>query len=144
MGEERRRILEMLATGKISADEADRLLDAMVALSPSERPANERTATMTTGKLPRYLRVMVENGAEEGGETVNIRIPMQLLRAGIKLAAIIPPAAQHKVEEAMASQGMSFKLSDLTPEMLDELIAGLGELMVDVNDKDERVRVFCE
>lgn len=145
MAEERRRILEMLAQGKISPDEADQLLDAMGAPAPSERPVTERMPSATTEtRRAKYLRVLVENGGEDGAERVNIRVPLQLLRAGIKLAAIIPPQAQEKVDEALASKGMNFKLSELTPEMLDELISAMTELSVDVDDHNEKVRIFCE
>ncbi len=142
MNEDRRRILEMLAQGKITADEADRLLDALYAPTMSERPLTVLNAPApVSAKNARFLRVLVESG---DGERVNVRVPMQLLRAGIKLASIIPPEAQAKVDEALASKGMNMKVADLTPEMMDELIGGLAEFTVDIEDKDDKVRVFCE
>lgn len=142
MSEERRRILEMLAQGKISAAEADQLLDAMFAPSTSERPlAVPSSPASVSTKNARFLRVLVEGGS---GERVDVRIPMQLLRSGIKLAALIPPEAQDKINEAMANKGMNVKLSDLTPEMMDELIVGLSDLTVNVDGENEKVRVFCE
>ena len=141
MSEERRRILEMLAQGAITAEEADQLLGALGATAASEQPAAARNIP---SRRARYLRVLVEDGRHDKSERVNIRVPLQLLRAGIKLAAIIPQEAQVKVDEAFASKGMRFKLSDLTPEMMDELIEGLADLTIDVDGDEEKVRIFCE
>jgi polyhydroxyalkanoate synthesis regulator phasin len=86
MNEQRRQILEMLAEGKITADEADRLIDALNRESP--------TVTMVdTRPKPRYLRVLVhaEEAGKDGPSSINVRVPLQLLRAGVRLTALIPP-----------------------------------------------------
>ena len=89
MNEDRKRILAMLAERKITADEAERLLDAM-----GREPAPRVGSAPTNGasSLPKYFRVEVN--ANEPGDTptkVNVRVPMQLLRAGVRLGALIPP-----------------------------------------------------
>src|SRR5580765_2584305 len=80
MNEHRRQILQMLAEGKISADEAERLIAALE--TPSSYSTSPDSASISTGKpRPKYLRVLVD--AEEGssgydGPTrVNVRVPMQ-------------------------------------------------------------------
>ena len=55
MFEERRRILNMLAEGKISAEDAERLLDAIDAKAGS---AEEKTECCDK-ENPRYLRILV-------------------------------------------------------------------------------------
>ena len=69
MNEHRREILQMLSEGKISADEAERLLAAL----DKERPASEEASAQ---KRPKYLRVAVEN---EDDTKVNVRVPTGVL-----------------------------------------------------------------
>jgi len=136
MNENRRQILEMLAIGKISADEAERLIAALEK-EPSP-PGNGKPR-------PKYMRVLVEAEDEDDGPTkVNIRIPMQLLRAGVKLTSLIPPQAREQVNLAMRQQGMEFDLNQLKPENLEELVDQLNDLTVDVDHSSAKVRVFCE
>ena len=141
MNEDRRKILEMLKKGKISVAEAEDLLDATEA--PTEGPASDEAAQALTPKAkPKYLRVLVE---ETGGkEHVDIRVPLQLLRAGIKLGALIPQEARAKVTEALGEKGFNLDLSDIKPESVEELIQAMGELTVNVGDEDGKVRIFCE
>jgi hypothetical protein len=142
MNNDRRSILDMLSTGRITADEADRLLSAL------DRPTASTAAPAALGHnaSPKYLRVTVDADVPgEGRPTkVNVRVPMALLRAGVRLSALIPPAARDQVNAELAKNGMPFDISQLKPENLDELIQHLDELTVDVDAPDARVRVFCE
>ena len=142
MNEDRRRILAMLAERKITADEAERLLDAM-----GREPAPRLGSAPTHGSngAPKYFRVEVD--AHEPGDTptkVNVRVPMQLLRAGVRLSALIPPRARVEVNAAMAREGIPFDINQLKPENLDDLIEHLGDFNVDVDSGDAKVRVYCE
>jgi hypothetical protein len=138
MSEDRRRILSMLAEGKITTEEAERLLSAMDRTAPS-------SAAAVSGPR-RYLRVEVDaNDDGRGAPTrVNIRVPMNLLRAGVRLASVIPPVAREKVNAAMARNGVPFDVDQLRPENLEALVEQLGDFIVDVDDKDAKVRVYCE
>ena len=152
MSEGRRQILEMLAAGRINADEAERLL---VALDPGSGDggaaagAGEANGRKTKAK---YLRVQVEadesmTGLKGGTTTVNVRVPMQLLRAGVRLAGLIPQQAHDQLDQALSSHGVPLTLSQIKPENLEELIDHLEDLKVDVDGKDgntTKVRVFCE
>jgi len=148
MNENRKRILEMLAAGEISAEQAERLI---AALEKEPVPkASSATAGNTSSRpqdWPKYLRVVVE--AEESQEghgpaKVNVRVPMQLLRAGVRLTGIIPPLARAKVNEALHRQGIDVDVNELKPDNLEELIYQLKELTVDIDDQKNKVRVFCE
>ncbi len=136
MNEERKRILEMLSEGKISVEEAEKLLSA---LSKDTESVSE-----DTGKTHRYLRVMVEPGPESNTQDkVNIRIPLKLIRAGLKLASFIPKDAQVKVNEALHEKGINADFTKIKPEDLDDLLTQLNNLTVNVEGK-ETVKVFCE
>src|SRR5581483_7662978 len=131
MVEHRREILDMLSRGQINADEAERLLAALENPTPS--------AGGVTTKQPKYLRVLVD-GIDDRRDgvpmKVNVRIPMQLLRAGVRLASLIPPQVRSQVNEAMQEKGVQFDLNQIKPENLEELIDQLGDISVDVNEKD--------
>lgn len=139
MSEDRQRILKMLADGKISVAEAESLLDAL-----KQRSSEEGIQTEREKKVLKYLRIQVDPGAHGGKEKVNIRVPLQLIRAGAKLASVIPSDARDKANQALHEKGVGFDLNDLTGENLDKVIETLGELSIDVDSEDEKVKIFCE
>jgi hypothetical protein len=155
MNENRRQILEMLAQGKITPDEAERLISALEPDSTatvgeySGSLAGAKGATVKT--RAKYLRVLVEADESatgmKGPTTVNVRVPMQLLRAGVRLAALIPVQAHEQFDAALSKHGVPITLSQIKPENLEELIDHLEDLTVDVEGKGgntTKVRVFCE
>jgi polyhydroxyalkanoate synthesis regulator phasin len=136
MNDNRRQILDMLAQGKITSDEAERLI---AALERSDTPAARDTGSV------KYLRVLVDaNDATDGPTKVNVRVPMQLLRAGVKLTGVIPDRAREQVNEAMRKEGIHFDINKLTPDNLEEMIEQLRYLTVDVDNVNAKVRVFWE
>ena len=144
MNENRRQILEMLAAGKITAEEAERLIAAL------EDPplASAGAAETPTKSRAKYLRVLVEADESmtgmKGSTTVNVRVPMQLLRAGVKLASVIPAEARDRVNGALHKEGVPFDLNQVTAENLDELVNHLDDLTVDIDEQQTKVRFFCE
>jgi len=142
MNNDRRSVLQMLSDGKISADEAERLLSA---LDRTEAPAlGASSSAPRLNGAPKYLRVTVDATDEDGPTKVNIRVPMALLRAGVRLTSLIPPGARDQVNAELAKNGVPFDIGQLKPENLDELVNHLDDLTVDVDSTDARVRVFCE
>jgi hypothetical protein len=140
MSEEKRKILEMLADKKISVDDAEKLLAAV-----SDRAGEGTGAGGAAGKPgPKYLRVLVEpapNNPE--GDRVNVRVPLNLVRAGLKFASFIPAQAQEKINREMKEKGVPFDLSHFNTQDIEELLVHLNDLTVEVEGK-EKVRVFCE
>jgi hypothetical protein len=146
MNEERKRILNMLAEGKISVDETEKLLAAVANSTAREIEPVKSVASAQDngGKIPRYLYVTVNPKVQGSGEKVNIRVPLSLLKAGMKLAALIPKDAQDKVNMALGEKGVNIDISNLKAENIDEFLQTLGELTVDVDAEDEIVKVYCE
>lgn len=139
MSEERKKILEMLAQGKINVEEAERLLSAL-----SDTISESSTGERTGSSRLKYLRVVVEPGpGSNKDERVNIRVPIKLIRAGIKLASLLPNDVQGKVDDALKEKGISLDFSQINEENLEEIVESLRDLTVDV-EGEERVRVFCE
>lgn len=143
MNEQRRQILQMLAEGKITADEAERLIDAL----EREQPESPPGATPRPKPRPKYLRVVVNSEDDSGGDgpsRVNVRVPLQLLRAGVRLTSLIPPQALTQVNTKLHESGVPIDLTQLKPQQLEELIEHLDDLTVDVDEPGTTVRVFCE
>ena len=138
MNDNRRQILDMLAQGKLTADEAERLIAAL------ERNGAGATA-MTDADKVKYLRVLVDTiDPLEGPTKVNVRVPMQLLRAGVRLTGVIPTRAREEVNNALRKEGIEFDINNVTPQNLEEMIEQLRDLSVDVDNENTKVRVFCE
>jgi hypothetical protein len=105
----------------------------------------ERPPAPRDGGAARYLRVLVDaNDDAEGSAKVNVRVPMRLLRAGVRLAGVIPGRARDQVNEALRKEGIAFDINKLTPDNLEDLVGQLRNLTVDVDNERARVRVFCE
>jgi hypothetical protein len=143
MNEERRQILQMLAENKITADEAERLISAL----EREEPAPVPGSAPGSKRRPKYLRVMMNYDDGAGGERegrINIRVPLRLLRAGVRLTALIPPRALAKANEELDKAGVPIDLAELKPQQLEELVDALDELTVDMDDPGSKIQIFCE
>jgi len=139
MSEDRKRILKMVADGKISTAEAEELLDAMAKGSSNAETHFVSGAGFAKSKVPRYLYVRVT-----GPDTVDVRIPLGLVRAGMRLASLIPKPALDHINSAMKQKGMSFDLSSIKPAEIEELLKHLGEMEISVKAHDGHdVRVYC-
>jgi hypothetical protein len=144
MNEQRRQILQLLAEGKVSADEAERLIDALERQQPESPPG----AATVPKPRPKYLRLVV-NSADElssgnGPTRVNIRVPLRLLRAGVRLASLVPPQVLTKVNAELDKSGVPIDLTQLKPQHLEDLVDALDDVTVDVDDPDTKLQVFCE
>ena len=138
----RRKILEMLSENKITIDEAERLM----ALTQPETESEE--AKSEPRKMPKYLRVSIKPSAENpnphSSENVNIRVPMALMRAGIKLASIIPPGAYNQMDSALKEKGIDIDLRNIKPENIEEIIQALDDLEVNIESDKQTVRIYAE
>src|SRR6516164_3013939 len=119
MSANRRQILDMLAAGRLTADEAERLLAAL-----EREPAAALAGPVAAQRAERlkYLRVVVDAPDPDGAAKVNVRVPLQLLRAGVKLTAIIPPRAREQVNAALRKEGIDVDIAKLSPGDLEEII----------------------
>ncbi|RKN43854.1 SHOCT-like domain-containing protein [Streptomyces hoynatensis] len=143
MNEQRRQILEMLAEGKITADEAERLIEALQREQPEAPPGAARRRKAR----PTYLRVVVNWQESTGGDgpgRVNVRVPLQLLRAGVRLTSLVPPQALTRVNAQLSRSGVPIDLTELRQRDIEDLIEQLDEVDIDVDDPEASVRVFCE
>ncbi len=146
MSEDRIRILNMLAEGRISAQEAERLLDALAGrkdeAAPAAGPAIKGDPAPLLNALPKFLYVKVDSA---DGDKVDVKIPIALVRSGLKLTSLIPPQAMDKLNEQMTEKGISIDFSNMKPEDIDELVQALREMEISVDSGNgDKVRVYAE
>ena len=136
MSRERAKILQMVADGTITPEEGEKLLSRLDS-GGSAAPMIEHDGANGGGKSGplKYLRVVVSGGSDQ----VNVRVPIGLIRTGIKLTTLMPlSASEHLTEHGI-------DLSQFNNLDSDELMEALRELQVDVDSEDgETVRIFCE
>lgn len=135
MSNERAKVLQMVADGTITPEEGERLLNRLDPTPTGVQAAAVDAATGNGKSRPiKYLRVVVE-----GNDRANVRVPIGLIRTGIKLTTLMPLSAS----ENLAEHGIDLsQFSNLDGE---ELMEALRELKVDVETEDgDVVRVFCE
>jgi hypothetical protein len=140
MSEERKRILKMLGEGKISASEAEELLDAL-GKNTTEPAADSAPPERKIPKNVKYMYVKVISAQQDN---VDVRVPLGLIRAGMRFTSLIPAQAMDHINSTMKEKGMNFDLSNIKPEDIDELIKNLAEMEVNVNSKNgDIVKVYC-
>ncbi|MCA9972314.1 MAG: hypothetical protein KC425_18960 [Anaerolineales bacterium] len=144
--ESRKEVLDLLAEGKISVDEAADMLASVkeaTAVSAAPPPAPEPEPTpepepvakpaaaksAANGDAPKWFRVRVSN-LETGQNRVSVSIPLRMLKFGFTIASHFSPEVG------------SIKMEELQ-EMLKE---GERGVLVDVRDEDskEHVQVYLE
>lgn len=108
--EERLKILKMVEEGRISPEEAARLL---AAVSKAER----RRASTTTTEA-RWLRVRVTD-MDSGKMAVNVNLPVSLVNVGLRMGARFVPemegVSMNELEEAIR-RGVTGKIIDIVDE----------------------------
>jgi len=142
MSDDTRRVLDLLAQGKITVDEADRLLKA-VATAPSPEAASEPGPT----PRPRWLRINIQKQSEDRhGEkkNVNVRVPISFVKGGMRLGALIAPFAGEKAIARLRERGYDIDLSRLDAEAIETWLKDVDDLNVHIDNGKEQVRITCE
>ena len=140
MSEERMRILQMLAEGKLTADEADRLLQALDGTAKVIERAEQSRAMDVKGK---YLFIQVDPKEGKSSERVSVKVPLALVKAGLNITKLIPAEAQDKIQSSMHDSGVPFNLGDIDPQNFDEIMEALEQMSIDVDTEESTVKVFC-
>jgi len=126
MNEERMSILKMLSEGKITPEEAAKLLDAV---------GDAGTPSLPQNRNPKFMRVKVISA---DGDNVDIRVPLKLIKTGVSLSKFAP-GLEEKLKEK------NIDLDKLSGKNGEELIEALQELQCNVNSADgDKVNIFCE
>ncbi len=131
MSEEMRKILNMIAEGKLKPEEGERLISAL-----KEVPEKAR-----------FLKIRVFKKDKERPR-IKVDIPVGALKLFLKLGATIQDLAPERFK--MNIKGKEFSLNGFTPEMIDSILNEIGEggrfnlVEFDDTEEDERVEVYIE
>lgn len=143
MSDDTRRVLDLLAQGKITVDEADRLLKAVAAAPPPAGTAGEPGAA----PRPRWLRINIQKQSDDQhGEkkNVNVRVPISFVKGGMRLGALIAPFAGEKAIARLRERGYDLDLSRLDAEAIETWLKDVDDLNVHIDNGKEQVRITCE
>jgi hypothetical protein len=142
MSDDIRRVLDLLAQGKVTVEEADRLLRAVTADEP--RRQNEPSAA-DRPKL-RWLRIAVHKPARDGhhDKDVNIRVPIAIIKSGMRLGALIPGMAGEQVSARLRERGLDIDFSKLDAAAIDDMLKEISDTNIEIDAGRAQVRITCE
>ena len=145
-----RRILDRLSPGKITVDEADRLLKA-VGATPAVGTAADASADPARA---RWIRINIQKPANSEGhkaKNVNIRVPIAIVKGGMRLGAIIGTFAGEKAARRMKARGLDIDLAAINRDLsqmngpeFDEFLKSLNDTNIEIDDGKAQVRITCE
>ncbi len=139
MSENRKRILDMLSEGKITVDDAERLLAALNEDGDGDDASDQGSSK--AGRAPKYFYVKVDESGEDG-ERINVRVPLALIKAGVNLSKLIPSNAAKGINQALGEKGINIDVHNLGGEEIDELIEALSDFEVEVQGPEEQIHVY--
>jgi hypothetical protein len=155
MSDERRRVLDLLAQGKITVDEADELLKTLGANATREAagapPAGD--AATNDPQRTRWVRINVHRLANDhrGEKDVNIRVPIAVVKGGMRLGAIIATFAGEKAAQRMKARGIDLDISKINDDLskmngaeFDAFLKSLDDTSIEIDDGRSQVRISCE
>jgi hypothetical protein len=144
--EDTRRILDLLAAGKITVDEAQQLIGAL-GESNADAGMSGRGAPSETARPPaRFLRVTITRAPNDWrphGKTVNIRVPMSMIRGGIQLGSLVPGLSE-KLNVRLHPGAPPLDFSKLNPVELERVLREIDDLSIDVDGGKKQVHFHCE
>lgn len=128
MKEEMRKILQMVEQNKITVEEAEKLLDAMV---PDEEEV--QTAPAASESIQgKFLRVRV---TEHGEQKVQVNVPLSIVEVGLKIGMQVGPQF---VPEMEGLKNIDFG------ELMEAIRQGATGKLVEVKDGDEEVEIYVD
>ena len=150
--DETRRILDLLAQSKITVDDADRLLKALSATqTPAAEPAPSGQPDDWTPA--RWLRINIHKPANDDRKQkdVNIRVPIAVVKGGMRLGAIIATFAGEKAAKRMKQRGIDLDLSTINGDLskmngpeFEAFLKSLDDTNIEIDDGKSQVRITCE
>jgi len=137
MSDDRRRILDLLAQHKITVDEADELMRALDTKGAAAGDADQAL---------RWFRVSIHKTAKDGkkDQDVNIRVPIAIVRSGMRLGALIPGLAGDQVAARLREKGLDVDFSKLDSASIDAMLRELGDTNIEIESGRSQVRITCE
>jgi hypothetical protein len=128
MREEVKQILKMVEEGRITAEEAEKLIDV---LKPDDGDGTTLISS-TDDDYGKFLRIKV---VENGNDKVNVNVPLSLVEVGIKLATQLGAEYEPKLQ---ALKDIDFN------EILNSIQNGAQGKLVEVEDNGTYVTITVD
>ena len=143
MSAETKKVLELLAAGKISPEDAERLLDKLSgsgttahADAPNSQSATGNTASTAGAARPRYICIQIDR---PGKDDINMRVPLSSMRGSRHWMAFLPI----RLADRLADYGLDFGSLDKMDE--EEFRRAMEQINVDIQGRSgKRVRIYAE
>jgi hypothetical protein len=152
MSDDTRRILDLVAQGKITVDDAQLLLAAINAPAADADVSGAAAGEQNRPKA-KWVRIAIHKPGVEGrrDKDVNIRVPVSVMRGGMRLGAIIGTFAGEKAARRMRERGMDIDLSKVNGDLsklngpeFEQFLKSLDDVNIEVDDGKSQVRITCE
>jgi DUF4097 and DUF4098 domain-containing protein YvlB len=121
MNEEKLRILKMVEEKKITAQQAEKLLEAMAGASSQK------------GGVRAQARNVVIRVQRDGKDKININVPFSWAKFGM-------PLLSKKIEAELRKEGIEFDAG----EFADALSAGTARKLVEIEKEGKKVEISIE
>lgn len=123
MMEERKRILKMVEEGKLSAQEAEKLLNAL----EKQEPSSALQKTGPHAKKFRWLKIYVK----DEDDTVNIKIPWPLIKLSLSLipSRVTAKLSGHQIDLKELVKGVEEGVMDMDSSELISVESEKGEVV---------------
>ncbi len=135
MNEQKKRILAMLADGKISQQEAMVLLDQIHEEGPVTEPFHDAPRRANAEKMLRVRVIAIEEGQTKPTR-VDVNLPLKLARTVGQILKMIPPQAR----DAMEREGVN--IAEIDWEGMIDALAETGGDIVNIAHEDDRTQAF--
>jgi hypothetical protein len=145
MSAETKKVLEMLAAGKISTDDAERLLEKLSGGTAQANAANSQAAsdanpgtggTIPHTRRPRFLHIKVQR---PDGRDTDVRVPLGAVRCGRHWTAFLPL----RVAEKLFEYGIDFGSLEAMSEP--EFQAAMDRMNIHIQSQNgKNVQIYAE
>jgi len=145
MSAETKKVLEMLAAGKISTEDAERLLDKLSGGTAQANAANSQAASGASPdaggsiphtRRPRFLHIKVQR---PDGRDTDVRVPLGAVRSGRHWTAFLPL----RVAENLSEYGIDFGSLDAMSEP--EFQAAIDRMNINIQSHNgKNVLIYAE
>ena len=116
-------------------------------------PRPSRSSSEPDGLFVRWIRINIQKPANDGhkAKNVNIRVPIAVVKGGMRLGAIIGTFAGDKAARRMKAQGLDIDLAKISSDLsqmngpeFDEFLRTLHETNIEIDDGKAQVRITAE
>ena len=131
----------MVARGRLTADDAERLLSVL----DRDRSHASEKPIQPQHRGASFLRVLVTaNDDDDEHETVDMRIPIATLKAGLHLPGLLPKAVADGINRALAEKDIDLDVHRLKHRDIDPLVQALRQMEINVTTAHQRVLIYVE